>query len=98
MRLVSRGQFVPDPRPDAYLLGRFLPGLPQGSLDLSPVDRQAFDVCRCDRSAHNREIARQVQCPLSCGSTSSETMRHFCFLSATRLGRELVPEHWLTTL
>src|SRR5260370_34475061 len=35
--------------------------------DLAPEDRKASDVFPRDRSAHNREILRQLQCPLSCG-------------------------------
>jgi pimeloyl-ACP methyl ester carboxylesterase len=31
-----------------------------------PSDPKVCDVSPCDRSAHNREILRQLQCPLSC--------------------------------
>ncbi len=51
-----------------------------------------------DRSAHNRGILHQPQCPLSCCSTSSKTIRRIGSLSANPLSRELVAEHCLTTL
>src|SRR5437016_1515210 len=73
-----------------------LPKLFDGRSAKNPVavvDRKVSDVCPCDRSAHNREILRQLQCLLSYGSASSKTMRRISFLSATRLGGELHTGH-----
>src|ERR1700676_3004749 len=60
----------PDPRPGADPLDSSLPDSAPESSDPVPEVPTGCDVCRRDRSAHNLEIRRPRQCPLSWDSLS----------------------------
>ena len=63
-----------------------------------PVDPNACDVSPNDRQIIIGKYCAQLQCSLSWRSTSLRRCDGSVTLSAPSSGRELVAEHWLTTL